>query len=143
MVRESLENLRIEHIGISVFDIEKMAEWYRKAFQLERHGNLNVSGSDLTITVLMHPSGTRVEILHRPNSRSGPVPRTPAEAAETRGYGHFAFAVVDVDGMFAHLVANGAAPIMHPTTGPRDRARIAFVADPEGNLIELICRPSE
>jgi len=57
-------------------------------------------------------------------------------------FGHFAFDVEDLEAAYAELLAAGAAdvgrpPAEHPTgSGPR----IAFVADPDGNSIELIER---
>ena len=57
-------------------------------------------------------------------------------------FGHFAFDVEDIEAAYAELLAAGAAevgrpPAEHPGgSGPR----IAFVADPDGNWIELIER---
>ena len=56
-------------------------------------------------------------------------------------FGHFAFDVQDLDTAYADLVAAGAnevgrAPAPLEGEGPR----IAFVADPDGNWIELIER---
>jgi len=47
------------------------------------------------------------------------------------------FKVVDVDAAYAELVAAGADAV----TSPRDRPwgqRTAYVADPDGHLIELV-----
>jgi len=37
----------------------------------------------------------------------------------------------------------GARPVMPPCPAPEPGVRMAFVADPEGNLIELLHRPVE
>jgi lactoylglutathione lyase len=54
-------------------------------------------------------------------------------------FGHFAFLVDDVDETYQRLVAAGAAPLRPPAllqgVGP---SKIAFIADPDGNQIELI-----
>jgi lactoylglutathione lyase len=56
-------------------------------------------------------------------------------------FGHFAFEVENVDETYAKLVAAGAEGVREPTllqgVGP---SKIAFVADPDGNWIELIQR---
>ena len=56
-------------------------------------------------------------------------------------FGHFAFDVEDLDAAYAELLAAGAADVGRP---PKDLEgagpRIAFVADPDGNWIELIER---
>ena len=55
-------------------------------------------------------------------------------------FGHFAFEVEDMDGLLTQLVAVGGAlqrePFLLEGTGPW----LAFVADPDGNPIELIER---
>jgi lactoylglutathione lyase len=55
-------------------------------------------------------------------------------------FGHFAFEVEDIDGLLPRLIAGGGAvqrePYLLEGTGPR----LAFVADPDGNAIELIER---
>jgi glyoxylase I family protein len=61
-------------------------------------------------------------------------------AALRAGYGHVAFAVADLDGAFDRAVARGARPVMPPCPAPEPGVRMAFVADPEGNLVELLDR---
>ena len=42
----------------------------------------------------------------------------------------------EVDAAFARAVRQGAAPVMEPTTEPWGQ-RTCYIADPEGNLIEI------
>ena len=42
----------------------------------------------------------------------------------------------EVDTAFADAVSKGAVPVMEPTTEPWGQ-RTCYVADPEGNLIEI------
>jgi lactoylglutathione lyase len=64
---------------------------------------------------------------------------TPYEGGER--FGHFAFDVDDIEGTYATLVAAGAAEVGRPPAPLQgDGHRIAFVADPDGNWIELIER---
>ena len=55
-------------------------------------------------------------------------------------FGHFAFDVEDIDAVLPGIVAAGGTvqrePYLLEGTGPR----IAFVADPDGNSVELIQR---
>jgi lactoylglutathione lyase len=55
-------------------------------------------------------------------------------------FGHFAFDVEDIEGLLPKLTAAGGTVLREPYllegTGPK----IAFVADPDGNQIELIRR---
>jgi lactoylglutathione lyase len=55
-------------------------------------------------------------------------------------FGHFAFEVDDIDGLLPRLVAGGGAVQREPFLLEGAAPRLAFVADPDGNSIELIER---
>jgi lactoylglutathione lyase len=56
-------------------------------------------------------------------------------------FGHFAFDVEDIDAEYARLLQAGGAEVGRaPAPLQGDGHRIAFVADPDGNWIELIER---
>lgn len=131
---------RFDHVGLSVADLEQACEWYCRAFGLSVETQFAVSGTDLRGIMLQHASGYRIELLHRPGSAPGIEPDSPLTAAATRGYGHFCLCVQDVDAAYANLIAAGARMRMAPSPSPRKGARVAFLADPEGNLIELLDR---
>jgi catechol 2,3-dioxygenase-like lactoylglutathione lyase family enzyme len=129
-----------DHVGISVADLEEARAWYCRVFELSVETEFAVTGTDLRGTMLRHESGYRIELLHRPGSAPGIEPDSPLAAAGTRGYGHFCLCVDDVDAEFDRLIAAGATTRMPPSPSPRAGARVAFLADPEGNLIELLDR---
>jgi glyoxylase I family protein len=56
----------------------------------------------------------------------------------TRGYGHIAFETSDLDADYAGMVARGARPVWDPRPSPEPGIRMAFVADTDGNLVELV-----
>jgi len=137
---------RLDHVGLAVADLGTAAAWYCDVFGLEPELSLRVEAIDLSIEMLIHPAfGYRVELLHRPGTGdmagSGPKPAHPAAAALRAGFGHVAFDVPDLDGAFDRAVARGARPVMRPCPAPEPGVLMAFVADPEGNLIELLHRP--
>ena len=131
---------RFDHVGISVADLETARDWYCRALELSVETEFAVTGTDLRGTMLRHDSGYRIELLHRPGSQPGLAPDSPLAAAGTRGYGHMCLCVPDVDAEYARLIAAGATMRMPPSPSPRKGARVAFLADPEGNLIELLDR---
>ena len=51
-----------------------------------------------------------------------------------------AFDVTDLDATFERVVGLGARPVMTPRPSPEAGVRMAFVADPEGNLVEILSR---
>jgi len=48
--------------------------------------------------------------------------------------------VAGLDAAYAHVVRLGARPVMEPQPSPEQGVRMAYVADPEGNLVELLDR---
>jgi lactoylglutathione lyase len=132
---------RLDHVGLSVADLAAAESWYCRAFDYERELVLRVGPIDLDIVMLVHPRhGDRLELLHRPGSTRGPRPAGPGEAALTQTFGHVAFDVRDLDAAYDRVVALGARPVMSPRQSPEPGVRMAFVADPEGNLVELLDR---
>lgn len=131
---------RFDHVGISVPDLEAATAWYRTALGLTAAPVFRIPDTSLRGVMLLHESGYRIELLHRPTSHPGPTPATALEAANTQGYGHICLCVDNVDEEYARLVAAGAGISMPPTAAPRPGARMAFVKDPYGNLIELLDR---
>jgi glyoxylase I family protein len=135
---------RLDHAGLAVADLEAAAAWFCDVFGLVPELTLKVDAIDLSIEMLIHPVfGYRIELLRRPGTTDSPGGKlaSPAEAALRAGYGHVAFDVADLDAAWDRAVARGARPVMPPGPAPEPGVRMAFVADPEGNLIDLLHRP--
>jgi len=142
---------RLDHAGLAVADLAAARAWYCEVFGLKPELTLRVEVLELDIEMLIHPEhGYRLELLHRPGSAAGSAaasaagsakPAHPGEAALREGYGHIAFDVTDLDAAFEFAVARGARPVMPPGPSPERGVRMAWVADPEGNLVELMHRP--
>jgi lactoylglutathione lyase len=132
---------RLDHAGLSVRDLGGTADWYCAAFGYTRELKLRVDPIDLDIVMLIHRAhGDRLELLHRNGSTPGPRFGGPAEAALSQTFGHVALDVTDLDATFERVVGLGARPVMTPRPSPEPGVRMAFVADPEGNLIEILSR---
>ncbi|MEU4236911.1 VOC family protein [Actinoplanes sp. NPDC026619] len=135
------QSVRFDHVGISVPDLEKATEWYCATLELTAAPAFAVTGTDLRGIMLLHEaSGFRIELLHRPGARPGLTPSSALEAAGTLGFGHMCLCVADVPAMYDHLIAAGCTTRMVPSPSPRAGATVSFVADPWGNLIEVIDR---
>ena len=90
--------------------------------------------------MLVHGSGVRLELFQQPGATPGIQGAAPLEALATRGYGHFALAASDIGPVFAKALAAGARAVVEPSPSPEPGVRFAFLADPEGNLVELVER---
>jgi lactoylglutathione lyase len=140
-VPDPVAGRRLDHVGLNVADLAAAERWWAAAFGYERDFVARLDVFELDIVMLIHPTrGDRLELLHRPGSRPGLRAETPPEAVLTQGFGHVAFDVAGVDDTFDRLVSLGARPVMEPRASPEPGVRMAFVADPEGNLVELLDR---
>lgn len=131
-------SVRFDHVGLSVPDLEAAIAWYCDVLALTAAPPFTVAGTNLRGVMLAHASGYRIELLCRDDSAPGPQPSSAYDAAGTQGWGHICLSVDDVDAEFARLVAEGATVRMAPSPAPRPGATVSFVADPWGNLIEVI-----
>jgi lactoylglutathione lyase len=125
-----IAGLRFNHIAFRVEDLDRSIRWYAGAFGArEAFRATHDDGSPQLVYLELAP-GQFIELF--PNGKSK-VPQPP----EAIGYGHFCLVVDDLDAALAHLAQMGAAPAAPPRTG-RAGQRLAFIADPDGNRIELM-----
>jgi catechol 2,3-dioxygenase-like lactoylglutathione lyase family enzyme len=85
-------------------------------------------------------SGGRLELFEHPAAERGLTPESPLAALATRGYGHFAVGTPDIDSVWARALEAGGVEKASPRPSPEPGVRFAFLADPEGNLVELVER---
>jgi len=133
---------RWDHVGLNVADLEKMTAWYVEAFGYRVQLQFDLTGIDLRIVMLVDDTGRRFELLQRGEGRPGLRADSPVEAAATWGLGHVCFEVDDLDAGFLRLLDMGAAEVMAPAPAPQEGWRMAWVQDPESNLVELISGPA-
>jgi succinate-semialdehyde dehydrogenase/glutarate-semialdehyde dehydrogenase len=130
----------LDHVGLNVGDLGAMTRWYGDVLDFGVEFEFALPDLAFRGVMLRNPAGHRIELLHRDGNRGGLQAASPVEAALTRGFGHIALDVADVDTAFDALIAAGAADRMSPRPSPEPGVRMAYVADPEGNLIELLDR---
>ncbi len=131
----------LDHVGLTVGDLEAMTDWYAEAFGLVVEFEFALEQFDFRGRMLRGDT-YRVELLARTGSVAGLQAANPVEAALTRGFGHVAFDVPDVDTAYERLLSLGATDRMSPRPSPEPGVRMAYVADPEGNLVEVLDRTS-
>jgi len=133
----------VDHVGLSVADLNSMTDWYARALAARVEYTIERPAVAMRGTVLIDDDGFRLELLHREHSQPIHGTETIDESLLRHGFGHLALRVDDVNGAFERLVAQGAAAILAPRPGSQPGMTIAFVADPEHNLIEILSRPRE
>lgn len=131
--------LVLDHAGTSVADLDRSQTFYSEAFGFEVEEEFRIPVAPIRGLVLKHPGGARVELFCRDGSEPSP-PGHPIDSTQRHGWFQLAFRVEQVDEAFDRVVACGARAVKPPFTAPDGVSRVAFVGDPDGNLIELIER---
>ena len=139
--------LRMDNVLIVVEDLEAVKAFFIE-LGLTLEGEQTVEGPEVgqliglkdvraTLAMLRTPDGQGIELdkFHTPAAiRFGPVP--PASApVNTLGLRRIMFAVDDIDGMVARLLAHGAELIGEMRYG--DTYRLAYIRGPEGIIVAL------
>ncbi len=124
--------MRLDGFGILVNDMAGMIRFYRDVLGFE------IREAEDTENVYLVKDGTLFLLYGRKDFER----MTGRRYEYVKGLnGHFEIALcvdtfADVDASFLRAVENGAVPVMEPGTEPWGQ-RTCYVADPEGNLIEI------
>lgn len=124
--------MKLDGFGIFVNDLKTQIDFYRDVLGFE----IKETADDKN--VFLEKDGTLFLMYGREDFEK----MTGAKFGYADGVnGHFEIALgaenyADVDQKFAEVTAKGAKPIMPPTTMPWGQ-RTCYIADPEGNLIEI------
>jgi lactoylglutathione lyase len=133
--------IALDHAGLTVEDLDRASSFYAEAFGFAAEFPFALGVDGIRGVMLRHPDGARLELFARPASSGGEQRgRAPIETIAFHGFGHVALTAPDLDAVFARAVAAGAAEQVPPSPSPEPGVRFAFVADPEGNLVELVGR---
>ncbi|TIC80002.1 VOC family protein [Nocardioides sp. GY 10127] len=136
---DSTATVTVDHVGISVRDLEGLATFYGSVFSLTEEFRFTVEEAGLSAVVLRSDAGWGIELLHRADSTTPARWTSPDEAVRSQGLGHLCLRVTDdLDDLYERLLAAGGSPVVTPRIGPHPQVRMSYAADPEGNLIEMI-----
>ena len=124
--------MRLDGFGLLVDDMAKMIRFYRDVLGFE------IKEAEDTGNVYLLKDGTLFLLYGRKDFEK----MTDRRYDYIKGLnGHFEIALyvdtfAEVDTAFRYAVENGAVPVLGPTTEPWGQ-RTCYIADPEGNLIEI------
>jgi catechol 2,3-dioxygenase-like lactoylglutathione lyase family enzyme len=130
--------MRFHHVGLSVSDLERATGWYRDVLGFTPGHEFAIPPIGLRGRFL-ELDGVSVELLEQEGAVPGPDRADPAAAAGLHGFGHICLLVDALEEVYARFVAAGARPVWDPRVSPSG-SRMAFIADLDGNLVELIDR---
>lgn len=124
--------MKLDGIGLFVNDMAKMVHFYRDVLGFE------ITEGEDTVNVYLIKDGTLFMLYERKNFEK----MTSKKYEYLKGLnGHFEIALYvdtyeEVDEQFKKVTEKGATPVLEPTTEPWGQ-RTCYIADPEGNLIEI------
>lgn len=124
--------MRLDGIGLFVSDMAAMIRFYRDVLGFE------IKEDEDAANVYLIKDQTLFMLYGRNDFEK----MTARKYEYTKGLnGHFEIALYvdtfeEVDQEYVKAVAKGAQPVLEPTTEPWGQ-RTCYIADPEGNLIEI------
>jgi lactoylglutathione lyase len=130
--RNETMKLKLEGFGIFVKDMGVMVRFYRDVLGFE------IKEEEETSNVYLEKDGTLFLLYGRKDFETM-TNKTFDFAENINGHYEIALGVENykaVDLAFEEVTKNGAAPVMEPTTEPWGQ-RTCYIADPEGNIIEI------
>ena len=124
--------MRLDGFGIFVEDMGRMIRFYRDVLGFE------IKEAEDTSNVYLVKDGTLFLFYGRKDFEK----MTDHRYEYVKGLnGHFELALYvdkfeEVDDTYNRVIEQGATPVLEPTTEPWGQ-RTCYIADPEGNLIEI------
>jgi catechol 2,3-dioxygenase-like lactoylglutathione lyase family enzyme len=133
--------LSTHHLAITTSQFGRLRDFYERTLGLPVVGGF--PGHDI---VFIAAGTTTIELIGQDTpaddtaADEDATESTLAARARRRGWHHLAWEVEDVDAAFAELAAAGVPVHSPPESFPPDAPtmRIAFLRDPDGNLLELV-----
>lgn len=124
--------MKLDGVGLFVNDMATMVRFYRDVLGFE------IKEGENALNVYLIKNGTLFMLYERKNFEK----MTNRKYEYLKGLnGHFEIALYvdtfeEVDSEYAKAVEKGAQSVLEPTTEPWGQ-RTCYIADPEGNLIEI------
>ena len=124
--------MKLDGFGIFVKDMSVMVSFYRDVLGFE------IKEKENTDNVYLIKDGT-LFLLYRRSDFEQMTKRSFSYANNINGHYEIALSVENyaaVDDTFSEVISKGAVIVLKPTTEPWGQ-RTCYIADPEGNLIEI------
>jgi catechol 2,3-dioxygenase-like lactoylglutathione lyase family enzyme len=134
--------MRGAHIALRVADYAGTVKWYQEKLDFRLVHEWPFGDMQLAYLAPANDDNFWIEILGGGQPGPKPIYTDLNESLHPAGYHHFCIDVVSVDDTIAALASRSVAMIGEPFNLPAISKRLAFLADLEGNLIELAERIS-
>lgn len=131
-------SMRGDHVGLRVPNLDEALAWYGEKLDFRIVGSSETNGLLYTLIAPANDDVFRLELMAGP----GIVQRTGssedlAGSLSVSGFNHVCLRIDGVDEMVAELKRRDVRFLLDPTDSEELQARVAFFADPWGNVFEL------
>lgn len=130
-------DVEINHVGISVPNLEESVAWYVDKLGFELARPLDPDPDAAMNIALLRRGNFNIELFEIEDA--APLPeyrRDPSADLRVHGLAHFAFRVDDARAVLAELESKGVEVVFGPNES--ERSIFFFVADNSGNTFEFI-----
>ncbi|CAN7771796.1 VOC family protein [Variovorax sp. LjRoot290] len=132
-------SMKGHHVAVRVPDFEAAKRWYVEKLDFRVIHEWPYADQKLAYVGPATDDGFYVELLG--DGTPGPIPKPVytdlGDSLRLAGYHHFCLNVADIEATVAELRRRGVTIVTEPFELPVIQRRLAFLADPFGNLIEL------
>lgn len=134
-----LASMRGHHVALRVPDFETELSWFLEKLDFRLVHRWPYEDQQVAYLAPPDDDGLFVELLG--GGRVPPLPRPPykdlADSLRQGGQHHFCLNVADLDATISELRRRGVTIVTEPFVLDVIHRKLAFIADPNGNLIEL------
>jgi len=137
-VSSPLASLKINHVAIRVPDFDIAVAWYAEKLDFRLKQSVSVAGLSFGF---LYPAGDdsfHFELMAGPVAADRPPYKDLHDSYNMSGWHHPGFRVESVDEVIDELKRRSVTIASEPHDVPPMGLRVAFFADPWGNLFEVI-----
>lgn len=132
-------SMKAHHVGFRVSDLDAALAWYSDKLDLRVTGQSEANGMTFTQLAMPNDDEFSLELLHGPNAAPrADVSNDLVGGLSVPGFNHVGLRVEDAQGIVAELKRRDVTILLEPFDNTELQLRVAFIADPWGNVIELI-----
>lgn len=115
------------HVCLNVSDADRIARWYVEELGFEESWEFTTEDGQARNVYLADDNGFELQLA---DAEDGPAIEVGT------AWDHLAIEVESVDEAFARIDHHGV--VREPTDVPEAGARVAFIEDPDGHVVELV-----
>jgi catechol 2,3-dioxygenase-like lactoylglutathione lyase family enzyme len=129
---------KIDHAAIRVPDFDTAIAWYAQKLDFRLKQSLSLAGLTFALLSPADDDTFVFELLIGPGADDRRPYQDLHDSYKTGGWHHMGFRVENVDGTVKELKRRGVRIVTEPRDVPAMKLRVAFFADPWGNIFEII-----